>query len=66
MLNDEEGSEWRSVRGSLFQTDGPIQENDLSANSFVLTRGVMKLHRVSGAECNFQAGMCGCIRSDRY
>ena len=65
VLNDEEESEWRSDQGRVFQTDGPVQENDLLHNSFVFTRGVTKVW-VSGAECNFLVGVYGCIRSERY
>ena len=51
-LKEEAESEWRSVRGKVFQTEGPAKEKDLSLNDFVFTQGVTKV-RVSDADCNW-------------
>ena len=45
-LKEEVESEWRSVGGKLFQTDGLAIKKDLSLNVFVFTRGGTKV-RVS-------------------
>ena len=44
-------NEWWTDQGRLFQTDGPVQGNDLLPDSFLFTRGMTKVW-VSNAEHN--------------
>ena len=57
VLKEEDQSEWLSVLGKLFQTDGPVQEKDLSFKKvIVFTRGATRL-QVSDADCNCPVGV---------
>lgn len=65
VLSDEQKSQRQSVQRMLFQTDGPVKENDLLPNSFVFTRRETKVWELD-AEHNFLVRQYARIGSERY